>query len=270
MLFPGVITVVLALAGVAPPPAGAVSVEVTADLVLSEEDTVSGAAGMRVRLDESAWDEEEFGPAEDAAAEFELTAQHLDGPARDLVSELDGVSVEVVARGDDPDDPFGRSGLELGFEDAPLEAVTTAFERLHADGLLPMRLSLVRQAGQPHSPEGGGQQHLLDGVIDAPTFDTPAEIDLEVDVTVIFAGLVYTTNGEVDERTVTWNDSGEVLAIAAPRTDGRPWQLWLLFGVVLVLLALRVVQQGHRRTRERHGEIPPRRSEVDGFQPVHR
>ena len=267
MLFHGVLTMVLALAGFASPPAGAITVEVAGDLALSEDDTVSGAIGMRVGLDESAWDEEEFGPAEDAAAGFEFTAQDLEGLARELVAGLEGVTIEVAQRGDDP---FGQSGFELGFEDAPFEAATTAFERLRAEELLPMRLSLVRQAGQPHSPEGGGQQHLLDGVIDAPTYDTPAEIDLEVEVTVTFAGLVYTTNGELDEQTVTWTDSGEVRAIAAPQAEGRPWQLWLLLGAVPVLLALRLAQQGHRRTRERRGEIPPPRSEIDGFLPVHR
>lgn len=267
MLFQGVLTGLLALAGFAPAPDGAISLDTTVDLVLAEDDTVSGAAGMLVGLDAAAWDEEEFEPAEDVAPDFEFTAQDLASLADEVVAGLDGVTIELAQRGDDP---FGQSGFELGFEDAPFEAATTAFERLRAEELLPMRLSLLRQAGRPHSPEGGGQQHRLDGVIDAPTYDTPAEIDLEVEVTVTFAGLVYTTNGELDEQTVTWTDSGEVRAIAAPQAEGRPWQLWLLLGAVPVLLALRLAQQGHRRARERRGEIPPPRSEIDGFLPVHR
>ena len=267
MLFQGVLTGLLALAGFAPAPDGAISLDTTVDLVLAEDDTVSGAAGMLVGLDAAAWDEEEFGPAEDVAPDFEFTAQDLASLEDEVVADLDGISVEVAARGDDP---FGRSGFELRFEDTPFAAFTTAFERLHAHEDLALRLSLVREAGQPHSPEGGGQQHILDGVIDTPTYDTPAEIDHEVDVTVTFAGLVYTTNGVQDAQTVTWTDSGDVRAIAAPRSEGAPWQLWVLGGSVLVLLALRLAQQGHRRTRERHGEIPPRRSEIDGFQPVHR
>ena len=256
-----------ALAGFTPPTTGHLSVATTADLVLSEDDTVSGTAGMLVGLDGSRWDEEEAGPAADAAPAFEFTDDDLAYLEEEVVADIDGVNVEVVARGDDP---FARSGFTIGFAAASFVAVDTVFERLQADERISLALSLQRQAGQPHSPEGGGQQHILDGTIDTPTYATPPEIDHEVDVRVTFAGQVFDTDGALQERTVSWTDSGDASAIAAAQAYGRPWLLWSLLGVVVVLLALRLAQQGHRRTRERHGEIPPRDSEVDGFQPVHR
>ncbi len=121
--------------------------------------------------------------------------------------------------------------------------------------------------------EGGGQQHVLDGSIETPTYATPPHIDLTVDVTVTFAGQVLRTNGShsgEEERKVTWTDTGQVQAVAAAQPYGRPWVLWALLGTVLVLLALRLAQQGNRRVRERQGEIPPPRSEVEGYVPVHR
>ena len=256
-----------ALAGVTPAPTAHLAVATAAELTLSEDDTVSGTAGMLVGLDAAQWDEDEFGPAEDAAPAFEFTAQDLRELEDEVVADLDGVHIEVVARGDDP---FGRSGFELRFDRAPFEAFTTAFQRLHPDGDGPLLLSLSREVGEPHSPEGGGPQHVLDGVIEAPSSETPAEIDLDVDVTVTFAGLVYATDGALSEQTVTWSDSGEVGALAAPQPEGRPWLLWLLLGAVVLLSGLRIAQQGNRRARERRGELPPPDAEVDGFLPVHR
>lgn len=266
-----VLLVSVALAGTAQPTTGHLSVVISAELVVAEDDRITGTAALQVQLDESAWDPEKDGAPEEAAAAFGFSEDDRVFLDEEVATDLDGVNVEVEAR---TQDPFAASSVTLIFTDASFEVVNTVFERLqNGREDLPLTLAFLRQAGEGRSAEGGGQQHLLDGSIETPIYETPPEVDLEVDVAITFAGQVLRTNGSLSgeqERTVTWTDTGQLEAVAAAQPYGRPWVLWALVGTVLVLLTLRLVQQGNRRMRERRGEIPPPRSEVDGYLPVYR
>ena len=266
-----VLLVSIALAGTSQPTAVHLSVAVSADLAVSEDDRITGTYQTRVRLDDAAWDPEQDGAPEDAAPAFEFGEDDRVFLEERIVADLEGVSVEVEPRSEDP---FAASSIALSFADASFEVVNTVFERLQNDRVdLPLTLAFLRQAGEGRSAEVGGQQHLLDGPIKTPIYETPPEVDLEVDVAITFAGQVLRTHGSLsreEERTVTWTDTGQLEAVAAAQPYGRPWVLWALVGTVLVLLVARLVQQGNHRMRERRGEIPPPRSEVDGYLPVYR
>ena len=260
------LTSVLALAGVPPTSNDPVHAETTIDLTVATDDTLSGTATFHLALDEDRWDTERFGPPSDAAPSYERSPEGLERLDNQLAGHT-GVTVETIQR---DGATFGHSGVTVRFDTVPFERFNTVLELLQDDAEVGTMLSMSRQTGRGDAPEGGGSHHRVDGEVNPPPFEVRPDLDHTVSVSVTFAGLVYSNDGHLNDRTVTWSDEGSVSAIAATDEEGSPWQWWLLLGTVVVLSVWRYAQQGNRRERERQGEIPPPKSETDGFQPIHR
>lgn len=245
-----------------------VRADTTIELVVAEDDTVSGTATSHVALDESRWDTDRFGPAGDAAAIYERSPedlQHVD----ELLADHEGVTVERAER---DGDPFGHSGMTVRFDTLPFEQFNTVAALLHDSGHLGTVLTVSREQGTSDlTPEGVGPHHRFDGDVNPPPLEVRPDLDHSVSVSVTFAGLVYFSDGDRDDRTVTWTGRGSIAATAATEEEGHPWLWWFLLALVVVLGVWRQVQQGDRRERERQGEIAPRQVEVEGYiLPIHR
>lgn len=255
----------LALAGVPPTSDDPVDADTTIELAVSDDDTVSGTATFHVALDESRWDTDRFGPPSDAAPIYERSTEDLER----LDTQLAGHAGVTVERAERDDDPFGHSGVTVGFDAVPFERFNEVVALLHDGGQVGTVLSVSRQIGQGYLPEGGGPHHRLEGEANPPPLEVRPDLDHAVSVSVTFAGLVYSNDGPLDGRTVTWAEEGSIAAIAATDEEGHPWLWWFLIASVVVLSVWRHAQQGDRRAREGRGEIPPPKSEMDGFQPTY-
>jgi hypothetical protein len=257
---------VLALAGVPASSNDPVQAETTIELVLSDDDTVSGTATFRRALDEGRWDTDRFGPPNDAAPNYEHPTDDLDRLDTQLAGHT-GVAVERAERGDDP---FGDSGVTVRFDTVPFDQFNAVIALLHDGGHVGTVVTVSRQIGPgDHTPEGGGPHHRVEGEVDPPPLEVRPDLDHAVSVSATFAGPVYVDDGDLDGRTVTWTDEGPMEAIAVTDEEGT-WLWWFLLALVVVLSAWRYAQQGgSRRDREQRGEIPPPKPEIEGFRPIY-
>jgi hypothetical protein len=139
-------------------------------------------------------------------------------------------------------DDEGWLGLRWRFDEATFEELDELFVFLEDEQEEPpVTFSLERTGGE----------HVLDGRIEDLGDDDPFGIvDIDIEVSVTFAGQVTETNGDLDEETdaVTWDDSGP-MEVVADAGDGFGWLLGTLLALTAIVLIGLGIAVGKRRRR---------------------